>query len=129
MANVNKTFEEINYSTMEKGNVNSDFEEDSESTLSLERPPKTKRDLDRPKRRARRQESAKTLVWLRWGTIVVLQSIIVLQLLRNGGQIQFVDSTRPGTETGGDINGLYVTSEWFPGSIVLELCLTKDCAF
>lgn len=107
MANQNMC-EEINYSTMEKGDLDFDSGDDSETTLSMD-PPITKRESPRRKRAAKR-ENAKTLVWLRWGTIVVLQSIIALQLLRNGGQISLSASKRPGTEAGGDINGLYVTS-------------------
>jgi hypothetical protein len=56
------------------------------------------------------------LTWARWGTIVLLQGLILVLLLPTSGVL--IDGWSMGggwsqskTETGGDINGLYIPSE------------------
>lgn len=64
------------------------------------------------------ERSGRIWIWLRWGVVVVLQVIIVILLsVTRGGNTISNDSPvmlRAGNkavETGGDINGLYMTSE------------------
>jgi hypothetical protein len=47
-----------------------------------------------------------TLTWVRWGIVVFLQGIILFLLIPSSGGW---DSIK--TETGGDINGLYIPSK------------------
>jgi hypothetical protein len=56
------------------------------------------------------------LTWARWGTIVLLQGLILVLLLPTSGVL--IDGwsmvggwSQSETETGGDINGLYIPSE------------------
>jgi hypothetical protein len=50
------------------------------------------------------------LTWFRWGTIVLLQGLILVLLLPTSGVLSGGWSQSK-TETGGDVNGLYIPSE------------------
>ncbi|PQE08911.1 Thioesterase domain-containing protein [Rutstroemia sp. NJR-2017a WRK4] len=92
-----------------------DLENDSDTTLGSNRFPSTS---PKPTSRRRSQHtSPKTtrieclLVWVRWGSVIILQSLILFFLLKgkkkegnDGGDSWSLADT----ETGGDINGLYV---------------------
>jgi len=87
-----------------------DLENDSDSTLAstgfLQ-----KKGEKRPSRQGRSPKSQNILVWFRWISILVVQSVIVLLLLRIETREPVVSSGKwktTDTETGGDINGLYV---------------------
>ncbi|KAM3073439.1 hypothetical protein ACMFMF_006645 [Clarireedia jacksonii] len=95
-----------------------DLENDSDTTLGSNRFPSTS-----PKPASRRRSthiSPRTarieclLVWVRWGSVIILQSLILFFLLKgrktdmNEGDEDWVPAD---TETGGDINGLYVPRE------------------
>jgi len=51
------------------------------------------------------------LVWFRWGTVIALQTVILFFLLWKGTEAPVRDEsnwTPAMTETGGDVNGLYI---------------------
>jgi len=51
------------------------------------------------------------LVWFRWGTVIALQTVILFFLLWKGNEAPVRDEsnwTLAMTETGGDVNGLYI---------------------
>jgi len=87
-----------------------DLENDSDSTLASSG--FLGKNGSQPRRRPSKSSNAqRALMWLRWGSIVTLQGIIVLLLLwkrSEDGVWSQVD-----TETGGDINGLYVPRKLF----------------
>jgi hypothetical protein len=101
------------YSRLEKGDevLDVDLENDSDTTLASTGFLHAKGSgTKRPSRRRRIRKEL--LVWLRWSTIVVLQSIIMLLLFRKGTvKTIAVELPQAHTETGGDVNGLYIPSE------------------
>jgi hypothetical protein len=91
-----------------KGVEDLDLENDSDTTLASE----GFLGKNSPKRLSRHSRNSKiqtALIWSRWGFIVTLQSIILLLLLRSSTVEK--DWNQVDTETGGDINGLYVPRE------------------
>ncbi|KAH8603102.1 hypothetical protein B0O99DRAFT_20747 [Bisporella sp. PMI_857] len=96
------------YASLEKDDVilDIDLENDSDTTLTSTGFLKSNGDAKRQSRRRRARSEA--LVWLRWSAIITMQSIIVLQLFRNGAKMARTGWTQGETETGGDVNGLYI---------------------
>jgi hypothetical protein len=86
-----------------------DLENDSDTTLAS-----TgflgKRGSKRLRKYSRASKTQTMLVWVRWGSIIAMQGVIVFLLLR-GGKKMDGRWTQADTETGGDINGLYVPSK------------------
>jgi hypothetical protein len=69
----------------------------------LGQPPRGK-GIARHRDRKRKLRFAKLLEWMRWGVVIMLQGVIVVLLVWHRG-----DGWSPETtETGGDINGIYV---------------------
>ena len=86
-----------------------DIEDDSDTTLgSTESLGKRAK---RRKRQCRRSNVQYALTWFRWGSVVVLQSIAIILLLNNTKTSRGSAWAEEDTETGGDINGLYIPSE------------------
>jgi hypothetical protein len=89
-----------------------DLENDSDTTLASEG---LFKNSGRPeKKRTTRLRISRTqemLSWVRWGVILALQCVIIVLLLSRGLSEGMKDSkvwTQADTETGGDINGLYI---------------------
>jgi hypothetical protein len=99
-----------------------DLENDSDTTLAstgfLAKPNGSTNGNKRVVKK-KAEQTRQALVWLRWGTIVILQALIVVLLL--GGKESLMAGwngisgdggwTEDKTETGGDVNGLYIPSE------------------
>lgn len=83
-----------------------DLENDSDTTLASEGF-LGKNSTKRPSRYSRNTKVQTILTWSRWGFVVVLQSVMIFLLLRNPSTTD-KGWTQQDTETGGDINGLYV---------------------
>lgn len=88
-----------------------DVEDDSDTTLGSENGLSTK---TRRRRRLHATISRRdtVLTWFRWGSIATLQIIMIVlvvqsSLSKNNGAWRAED-----TETGGDINGLYIPSKF-----------------
>jgi hypothetical protein len=88
-----------------------DLENDSETTLAsprfLKAPPK------RLSTKPRSTSIQTVLTWSRWSFIVILQTIMIFLLLgsSSGGKKKWTEDM---TETGGDVNGLYIPSKLLP---------------
>lgn len=88
-----------------------DLENDSDTTLRstefLHQSAKTRR------RSSRNSGSHSLFTWLRWTIVIVLQTVVILLLLQNSQATARKSSewSQASTETGGDINGLYVPSK------------------
>ena len=103
---------ESRYSTLQ-GVEDLDMENDSDTTLASEGF-LGKTVTKRPSRYSRNSKVQTTLTWIRWGSIVALQSVMIVLLLRNTSAPAKEGWTQADTETGGDINGLYVPCECVP---------------
>jgi len=101
-----------------------DLENDSDTTLASDSFLSNKGTLSSAKRISRYERSSKLtliLTWVRWGIVVFLQMIIIVILMPTDGGMSFpsVQSWLKGgwsidkTETGGDVNGLYIPSKLF----------------
>jgi len=102
MASVKK---ESRYSPVEKvSDFDHDLENDSDTTLAstgfLSKPSSSKR----PSKTSRK--NAQMLVWARWGAVITMQAIMCLLLVRSRTPVWKSGET----ETGGDVNGLYIPS-------------------
>jgi hypothetical protein len=86
-----------------------DLDDDSDTTLTS--PGKTSLHSDRRKRASQRTKITATLTWLRWGFVATFQVAILLLLLQNGKVNEVEEWSKDDTETGGDINGLYVPTK------------------
>ncbi|RDL40111.1 Uncharacterized protein BP5553_00090 [Venustampulla echinocandica] len=106
-----KTRESRYISIGETEEIDLDLENDSDTTLAstgfLEKQNTSRRPLARYEARSRLQS---VLTWFRWGVIVFLQGVIVMLLLPSSG---ILDSgwNEAKTETGGDVNGLYIPTK------------------
>jgi len=92
-----------------------DLENDSDNTLASESFLGKQQNFKRSTRHTRTSKLETALTWFRWGSIVAIQGIILLLLFwreREGGMSAgwSVDTT----ETGGDVNGVYVPSKFNP---------------
>lgn len=83
----------------------------SKSSLLLRR---KLRDFTSPAERRRERRSSAVWTWVRWGTIVGLQTILIALMWSRGDLDADVDPILKGknVETGGDINGLYKTCKY-----------------
>lgn len=64
-------------------------------------------------KRSSRRRNQTVLTWVRWGTVVALQLLIVILLFwRLPSSSDGMDSGFEGVETGGDINGLFKTRKY-----------------
>ena len=100
---------EQRYSSLE-GAEDLDLENDSDTTLASSGfLGKTGKRTSRNSRNSRIQL---TLTWFRWGFVVVLQSIILVLLLEQTNISFQIGWTQAETETGGDINGLYIPRKY-----------------
>lgn len=111
-----------------------DLENDSDTTLGSHRekytttklsPPSRLRKIFKDKKSNRKLNNV--LMWARWGVVVLMQGLIVVLLLRNGknSEAHNEEGWVPGdTETGGDINGLYI-----PRKSICHSCKENDANF
>jgi hypothetical protein len=83
-----------------------DLDDDSDTTLGSAdiHGKRTKR----RKRLCKQPQSA--LTWFRWGSLLVLQSVMLVVMVLNIKMNRKEGWTKADTETGGDINGLYIPS-------------------
>jgi len=88
-----------------------DLENDSDTTLASDGF-LGKSNGKRISKYVKRPRSQTLLTWCRWGTIVLLQGLILILLLPTSGALSEGWSmggwSQSKTETGGDINGLYI---------------------
>ena len=105
---------ESKYSSL-KAAEDLDLENDSDTTLASEGF-LGKNSVKRSSRYSRNSKVQTALTWGRWGFIVTLQSIMILLLLRFPTATERKDWKQADTETGGDINGLYVPCEYISDS-------------
>jgi hypothetical protein len=104
-----------------------DRDNDSETTLASDsflakQDPLNTRYTTRSQQLSKAQRLSNLLTWIRWGVVVLLQGVIILLLLPASGVLgdgwSFKGSTGNGswemsmTETGGDVNGIYVPSKF-----------------
>jgi hypothetical protein len=94
----------------DEADVGNESDTTAYSEQSLERKKLSSRRHRRASRSApsRSPRSQSYLIWLRWATIVALQSVIIVVLVRHPGNPRQL-GTSGEVETGGDINGLYPT--------------------
>jgi hypothetical protein len=107
---------ESKYSSLQGEDL--DLENDSDTTLASE----GFLGKNGPKRSIRSSRNTKTqrvLSWLRWSLIVTLQCVMIFLLLRSPSTTE-KGWTQADTETGGDINGLYVPREYIALFLLLE---------
>lgn len=97
---------ESRYSSLQ-GVEDLDLENDSDTTLASEGF-LGKNGTKRASRYTRNTKVQTILTWSRWSLIVALQSVMIFLLLRNPSTTEEKGWTQADTETGGDINGLYV---------------------
>jgi hypothetical protein len=110
---------ESRYSSLEEAE-DLDLENDSDTTLASEGF-LGKNTTKRPSRHSRNSKIQSALTWSRWGFIVTLQSIVIFLLLRSPATTEKKKGwTQADTETGGDINGLYVPCEYIPIPVSLR---------
>jgi hypothetical protein len=91
-----------------------DLENDSDTTLASDGF-LGKNNAKRISKHTKSSRIHTVLTWFRWGTIVLLQGLILVLLLPTSGVLSEGWSIGGGwsqskTETGGDINGLYIPS-------------------
>jgi hypothetical protein len=99
---------EQRYSSLE-GIEELDLENDSDTTLA------SSGFLGKTIKRTNRNRNSKiqtALTWFRWGFVVMLQIVILVLLLKKTEVNLQVGWTQAETETGGDINGLYIPCEY-----------------
>jgi len=85
-----------------------DLENDSDTTLAS-----SGFLAKKSERLSRYEKSSKlsaALTWMRWSVVVVLQGIILFLLMPSDGLLDMGWNAKK-TETGGDINGLYIPSK------------------
>jgi hypothetical protein len=85
-----------------------DVEDDSDSTLTST---DGTRKRIRQRRRFQQSNIQHALTWFRWAIIIILQTVIIALLWQNVEAKPKSGWSRNETETGGDINGLYIPSK------------------
>jgi hypothetical protein len=105
---------ESRYTSLEDDVEDIDLENDSDTTLASDGF-LGKNNAKRISKYARSSRLDTILTWSRWATIVLLQGLILVLLLPTSGVLSDGWSMGGGwsqskTETGGDINGLYIPS-------------------
>jgi hypothetical protein len=110
---------EVPFDIEEQTHHEQDAADDSDTTLassSFLQTSKSRSPSPKSRRSHHRDTSSRRkglFTWIRWVVVVLLQSVIILLLLQGNGYLD----TNSGkwdekmTETGGDINGLYVPSK------------------
>jgi hypothetical protein len=86
-----------------------DLDDDSDTTLTS-----PGQQASHPRRRKRTSQQIKitsALTWLRWGFVATLQIVILILLLRKGQENAQKGWLADDTETGGDVNGLYIPTK------------------
>jgi hypothetical protein len=108
---------ESRYTSLEDDVEDIDLENDSDTTLASDGF-LGKNNAKRINKYAKSSRLETILTWSRWGTIVFLQGLILVLLLPTSGVLSDGWSmggsggwSQSKTETGGDINGLYIPSE------------------
>ena len=91
-----------------------DLENDSDTTLASSGF-LGKESTRRAKKSGKTSRLQSILTWGRWIIVIILQSTMIL-LLVDRSQTSEKGWTQTKTETGGDINGLYIPSELFQSS-------------
>lgn len=88
-----------------------DLENDSDTTLGSEG--FLEKRAKRQRRRCRKPSLQSALTWFRWTLVIMLQSVIIFLLLRDTKEpdVKSTAWSQADTETGGDINGLYIPSK------------------
>ncbi|KAF2667142.1 hypothetical protein BT63DRAFT_481585 [Microthyrium microscopicum] len=99
-----------------------DLEYCSDSTLTSDG--KRRKTSLRRRGYPRFQNLSSLLVWFRWATITILQTAIIILLLRNENSDREVEWKTSETETGGDVNGLYI-----PKSHTYTILTSNESAF
>jgi hypothetical protein len=108
---------ESRYTSLDDDVEDIDLENDSDTTLASDGF-LGKNNAKRINKHAKSSRLETILTWSRWGTIVFLQGLILVLLLPTSGVLSDGWSmggsgwSQSKTETGGDINGLYIPSEW-----------------
>jgi hypothetical protein len=108
-----------------------DLEDDSDTTLASDRflGKNSAKRIIKYKTNSRLQI---VLTWFRWTIVIVLQGFILILLLPTSGVLSkgwsMGDWSQSKTETGGDINGLYIPSELCSIEIFYEELLNFDLA-
>ena|ERR1700742_2907715 len=108
---------EQKYSPIKAEHADIEDQEDSDTTL-------TSAEFLGKRSKRRRRHFQKSIIpfaltWFRWGSIIILQIVILILMLRNTtnntntntSSSQSKEWKAEDTETGGDVNGLYVPSE------------------
>lgn len=113
---------ENRYSGLEKEELelDLDLENDSDTTLASSGFLEKSAPKKRSSRKSRISKIQIALTWLRWVLVVVLQSVILVLLLRNPSASSTTWS-KDDTETGGDVNGLYKPSASSPPALHLTI--------
>jgi hypothetical protein len=105
-----------------------DLENDSDTTLASDGF-LGKNNLKRIQKSVKSSRLQLGLTWFRWSVLVLLQGLIIILLLPTSGTLNDTWSSLKGglkggfdparTETGGDINGLYIPSK---SQVLLSKC-------
>jgi hypothetical protein len=86
----------------------SDIENHSDTTLDAVE--LFEDETKQPNKHTRNDRTQLQLNWIAWVSVIVLQVAILVLLKQNGKQTCKPSWTAANTETGGDINGLYIPS-------------------
>jgi hypothetical protein len=76
-------------------------------------------------KRAKARQTQLLLTWMRWSVVVLLQTLIVWLLVKSGKRMDG-RWTQADTETGGDVNGLYVPCKFALSDIAFTRILTME---
>lgn len=101
--------------------LENDNDHDSDTTLASDSF-LSKQSTHRISRYERSSRLSTVLTWIRWGIVVFFQGIIIMLLLPTSGILSdgwagmgaSTGWTQDKTETGGDVNGLYIPSKLPP---------------
>jgi hypothetical protein len=123
-ADMDLSTKESRYETLNKRDAlddldDLDLENDSDTTLAS-----SGFLAKKSERLSRYEKSSKlstALTWVRWSVVVILQGIILFLLMPSDGLLDMGWNAKK-TETGGDINGLYIPSE-----ILSQHCIQVRC--
>jgi hypothetical protein len=99
---------EQKYSPLKTESV--DIEDDSDSTLTST--DGLRRRIKRGRRHFQQSNIHNALTWFRWIIVIILQSVILVLLWQNVKAKPEPRWSTIDTETGGDINGLYIPSKY-----------------
>lgn len=97
------------YSTIDEKDELDDLDLENDSDTTLASTGFLVKKSERHSRNARSSKLSTALTWARWGTVVFLQAVILFLLVPETGMLDMGWNVAK-TETGGDINGLYIPS-------------------